>query len=212
MAHAISQTVAGSLSLALPKNTAELDTALQGALQAPAVEAEVLNALSQVQAKLMGENISSITIGGPALQNAIQENLLAIDPSLGSDVAGTSLAVVIPGTTLPNLGWLYRNLDAIERDSLFIAIGLAAIALLIAPRRSRTLYTIGGWLIAMSAVEALIFYVIPVYLLPLSHTSWSPVISVVLRAVAGPAVSTYLALFVAGLALIIGTKLFTKDA
>ena len=212
MAHAISQTIAGSMELALPKNTAEIDTALQGALLAPAVQAEVVGALSQAQQRLMGQKVSSITIGGYALQSAIQENLLSVDPGLASSVAGTPLSVTIPGAKLPNLGWLYRNIDAIERDSLFLAIGLAAIALLLAPRRSKILYEIGGWLIVMSAVEALIFYVIPVYFLPLSHTSWAPVISVVLKAIGGPAVSTYVALLASGIIVIVGTTVFKRDA
>lgn len=212
MAHTISQTVAGSLELAQPKNTAEIDTALQGALLAPAVQAEVVGALSQAQQKLMGQKITNITIGGYALQSAIQENLLSVDPGLASSVSGTPLSIVIPGETLPNLGWLYRNIDAIERDALFLAIGLAAIALLLAPRRSKVLYEIGAWLIVMSAVEALIFYVVPEYLLPLSNTSWAPVISVVLKAIAGPAVSTYIALFASGVLLIVGTTLFKSDA
>ncbi len=200
MAKAITMDAYGSTGAYSQSAANEVNSALQAALLNKAVQQEFATAMDNAQKHIMGLYNGSVTFGGPVLANAVAENLLAVNPQLASLISqqGSTLQVSIPGTTLPDMGKLYRNIGTIEKDALLLAVGLALVSLLIAPKRSTILTEIGIWLVVMSFAEAFLFWIVPTVIVPLTNASWAPVASQVLRAISGPAISTYAALLVAG--------------
>ncbi|MDA8262634.1 MAG: hypothetical protein M0Z47_07360 [Actinomycetota bacterium] len=212
IANAITMDAYGDTGAFSKSSADQVNAALQGALLNKAVQQEFATAMNNAQKHIMGLYPGNVTFGGPVLADAVAENLLAVNPQLAALISqqASTLQVSIPGTTLPDLGKLYRNIGTIERDALLLAIGLAIIALLIAPRRSTVLTEIGIWLVVMSFVEALIFWIAPTVVIPLTNASWAPVVSQVLKAIGGPAISTYAALLIGGGVFVVLGRVFRR--
>ena len=206
MANQITIELMQNIQYLQPTVTPQLDSALQIALLNPQVQSEIINALSEAQNHLMGQTVPSISVGGPAFINSLQAALLMNNPSLASLIGGSSVSVAIPGSTLPNLGRFASRLSAINTIAFAISLVLFVIAFLMAPRKSNVIRKLGIGLILIGIVDIFVFWVVPVYLIPLSNTSWAPLISDVLQAISGTAVLAYMTLFVAGLIAIVGTS------
>ena len=202
VAHSITMALYSTQGSVSTSTVNQIDTALGASLLNPTLQSEFTNAFTLAQEHVMGLYHGSYTFGGPALKSLLQTNLAAVNPQLAAFIsAQPAPSVTIPGTGLPNLGKLYQNIHPIERDSLAIAIVLALIALLVSPRKGRLITTAGFWLMAMSVAEAFLFWILPRYIIPLSNSSWSPVLSHVISALAGPAGTVYITLFASGIVL-----------
>ena len=212
IANAITMAAYGNTGAFSKSSADQVNTALQAALLNKAVQQEFATAMDHAQQHIIGQYPGSLTFGGPVLADAVAENLLAVNPQLSTLISqqGAALQVSIPGTTLPDLGKLYRNIGTIEKYAMLLAIGLAVVALLIAPRRSTVLTQIGIWLVVMSFMEALIFWIAPTVIIPLTNASWAPVVSQVLRAIGGPAISTYAALLIGGGVFVVLGRVFRR--
>lgn len=186
-----------------PTVTATISTALKTALTDPTVENDIKSALNAAQNRLNGLGSGPITISDAALTAAIVNNIPASDTTLAQAIKSTNLSFTIPGTSLPNLGKVKSYLPRVEHDSLAAAALLIGFAILIAISRAGIIASLGWRLVILTFFNAVIFYIVPNFVLPALTISWGPVAAIILKAVGGAVATTYATLFIAGVAAII---------
>lgn len=202
IANAITNNISSSIGN-VPLNAAsEINVALRSVLATPALQNVFTNTLALAQARLIGNNVGNITIGGASITTPLSQALASVDPALAASIKNSNLSISVPGTALPNLGVINRALPRVEHDALAGALGLIGFALIVSPHRAKVIRKVGFAAVAISFVNAFLFWLVPSYLLPLTGFSWTPVASVILSAVGGPAISTFIALLLTGGALI----------
>ena len=203
ISNAITSSISSSIGN-IPANAGtEINVALRSVFATQGMQNIFTNVLSLAQARLMGQNVGTITIGGPSLTTPLSQALQPVDPGLANSIKNAPLQVNIPGTSVPNLGTMNRALPRVERDAAEGALICIALALLISPKRFHILRRIGFAAIGFSFLNAFFFWLLPTYILPLTGYSWTPVASVVLSALGGPAIATMIILLIAGIGLVI---------
>ncbi len=179
----------------------QLQSIVKSALLNPAIETQFSQALQNADLRLAGRASGPVTIGGPALTQQIANDLHSYSPALSSAIASKNLVITIPGTDLPNLGWL---MTAAQRYQRLLAVGaviLFILGLSIHPERPRALKHIGASLIGMSAIGFTLFDLVPKYLLPQIPLSWAQVGAALLLAAGSGIAYFYLELVAAGAAV-----------
>ncbi|CAG4924670.1 hypothetical protein [Acidithrix sp. C25] len=202
ISNAITSSITNTLGMTSPQSANEVNLALQKTFENASVQNIFANALSEAQSHLNGASLGPITIGGPTFQNTLASSLQPIDPSLASLVQKTPLVINIPGTSLPNLGIIKRALPRVERDAFVGAGLLLGFAFIIAAKRRHVIEAIGWRLIAISFFNAFVFFILPQWIIPMLAISWGPVASIVLKAIGGPVIATYITIFVTGIGCI----------
>ncbi|SHE72277.1 hypothetical protein SAMN02745225_01428 [Ferrithrix thermotolerans DSM 19514] len=210
---AVRSAMAGALGTALLPlfggNTvisqAQLDQIITKALANPQVDAEFQSAMNTAQGHLIGVNTGPITLGGAAFSQEIAAQVAPYSPQVAQTIAQQGLAINIPGSALPNLGGYAKAAGKLERLFIALAALMLILSLIIHPSPGAVLRKVGMWLIGTSAIDAIVFWFVPSYILPQVAFSWAQITSAVLRTAGGPATTFYVALFAAGaIVLVLG--------
>lgn len=139
------------LAVALPPD--QLETAARGALATPEAQAELRSALTGVHAYVTGgiEAVPVIT-GGP-VDAALRQQLSVLRPDLAPAVAALPpLSITLPAEGLDTARSSREALSDLVRGAAILgAVGLAA-ALLLSPRRSGVIRTMGWWALVTGGV------------------------------------------------------------
>jgi uncharacterized membrane protein len=176
----------------------QLQTAVATALKNPVVKQEFIQALQTADEHLLGKSKQPITLGGPVFDSVIVQEIAPYSTALASTLSHENLQVSIPGADLPNLGIVARSITSIEKIATTLAVVTLLLALVFHPARPSVLKRIAAWMISIAAFDVIIFWLVPVKLLPLIKLSWAQIAAVLLKAEGAPALSFYVKLLIGG--------------
>ena len=203
----IEANIAGSVATALPPGAAvdraAIDAGAEAALDSPAVEAVVRDALVRTHQAFLGEGDVPRSIGSDEIGGSARDALVAERPELGGVLPDApSIEVPLPTERLPNLGPVRRTLStAVPLLALVSAVGVV-LSLVVTTDRPRVIRRAGFWAVGLSAVVLLFAYGVPAIaheVAPDQAQIVAALVSALAAATRGPA----LALAGAGLAAIV---------
>jgi hypothetical protein len=207
--------IAGGVAAALPPGApvdrAAIDAGAATALDSPAVEAVIRDALVRTHQGFLGEGDVPRSVESDAFGGSARDALVAERPELdGVLPAAPSIEVPLPTERLPNLGPVRRGLSsAVPLLALVSAIGVL-LSLVVTTDRPRVIRRAGVWAVGLSAVVLLFAYGVPALaheLAPDQAQIVAALVSALAAATRGPA----LALAGAGLAAIVVASLWRSS-
>ena len=158
----IARGVIAALPAGTPVDRAEVEAGTATALDSPAVEAVVRDALVRTHQGFLGEGDIPRSVESEAFGGAARDSLVDERPELdGILPAAPSIEVPLPTERLPNLGPVRRGLaTAVPILALASAVGVL-LSLVVTTDRPRVIRRAGVWAVGLSAVVLLFAYGIP---------------------------------------------------
>lgn len=206
---AVAEFIAGSAQAqnpqlaAIPK--ASLSAAVDSALTDPAVSAQFANAALQIQEHMIGLQQGPITVGGPVLSSIVAKALAGNNATEEQILAKIPFTYTISPSSIPSFANLYRKIAEIINLSLISAATLLLLAVSISAKKGKTVRRIGIGFIALSAVEVLLLYLAPKYLISHIHSGPLLIVVTLMSVTTATAGAIYLTALALGAILLLGS-------
>jgi hypothetical protein len=156
-----------------------------------------------------GPSPEPIVVDAAPVTRAVAAALSPVSREAAVAVAAHPLQVRIPTAALPDLSWLHRLVDALVIWSTLLAVGCAAGALLLAINRPQVLSRLGAWLIGLTAVQLVLVWAAPTWVLP-RLGAWGTLLAQVSTDLNSGVFGALAVMFCAGLTALVGGRIWAR--
>lgn len=166
LAEATETALRGALpaDLAVALTPAQVEAVARSALAGPESQAAVRQALLAVHGYVTGSQEAVPVLAGGAVDAAMRQQLVAVRPDLAAAVPSVApLSVALPDQGLEAARSSRRELaDSVRLAAVVAAVSLA-VALVVSPRRSRVLRTVGWWALVTGGLGVVLRFAVPAF-------------------------------------------------
>lgn len=194
----------GSATATAPLDPRQLATGISTALGRVEVQEGLVRFVGELHDRLIGVGSGPVVLD----QHIVQELAAAADPGLTLADLAKIPAASIP---IPQQAGLAGATGTMRSRWPWYALGsatLLVIALVMSSDRRATLQLIGRWLIGISGVQLLVFYIVPVWIVPrVTSNPWADLVASVIREWGATMVTGLALLAAVGVACVVGDHL-----
>ena len=151
-------------------NRAKVRAAAVDALNDPELRGAIRRSVESLQSKVTDGTLPTAEVQGTTVAAIARQELAKQDPALAAQLPESldPLTISVAKPTTPT--WLDRLRDMTGKLAL-IAFALVGVGLLVAPNRAAVLRRVGRWALVAGGIPALLFGVLPTFVLPYLGTA-----------------------------------------
>ncbi len=141
---------------------AQIDAAARAAVESPATQDDLRATLAQVHSYVVGAADQPPLLSAGALDAAVRQQLVALDPALAPSVAAMApLAIRLPDQGLEVARTSREWLADATRIAAIVACLAVAVALVTSPRRSAIMRRAGWWALVTGGLWVVLRFAVP---------------------------------------------------
>lgn len=184
-----------------------LRAAADAAIQDPRLVSSAADAVVAAHELVIGEGDARPALDSAAVSAAFADAIRPTSALVADRIAAQPVDVVIPVRVIPGLSLLNSLTSTYAFPLTALGVVLCAAAIVISPRKARTMRRIGTALVALTALQAVALWLLPEYVAPMISSDLAQTLAAVLSALASQALPYILGGLAAGAALIVASFL-----